>query len=136
MRRIRTSAVLAAALLGMCVGSARAQETVEAKVPFAFVVRGQEFPAGRYDIISNDEGMIMIRGIDNGGGGVAMTSPAGGNDPIVDQPSLVFIRHDNKYRLSQIWESSSEGLAVQEPRVAPRGASAASGAPIDVAAGK
>jgi hypothetical protein len=48
--RISASAVLAVAFLGMFVGSAHAQETIVAKVPFTFVVGGHELPAGRYDI--------------------------------------------------------------------------------------
>ena len=61
MRRMKTC-VLAAALLGMCAGSAYAQEMVVARVPFPFAVRGQQFAAGRYSI-STEEGVVTIRGI-------------------------------------------------------------------------
>ena len=133
MGAIKTSAVLAVGFLGMFAGRARAQEAVVAKVPFAFLVRGQEFPAGRYNL-TNEEGLLTVRGIDNNAGLFAMTTPAGGADPIGDQPALVFVRYEKTYRLSQIWDSSSEGLAVEEPSGARRHASAASGAPIVVAA--
>jgi hypothetical protein len=129
MRRMKTSAVLAAALLGMFVGSAYAEETVVAKVPFPFVVRGQEFRAGRYSI-STEQGTLLIRGIDNGGGAFALTVSAGGRDPIGDQPALVFVRSENEYRLSQVWPSSDEGLIVQDPSVVEHHASATSDAPM------
>ena len=133
MRAIKRSAVLAVAFAGMFAGSARAQEAVVARVPFSFVVRGEEFPAGRY-YLTNEEGLLTIRGIDNSAGIFAMTAPAVGTDPIGDQPALVFVRYEKTYRLSQVWDSSSEGLAVQEPSAILRRASAATEAPIVVAA--
>ena len=128
MRRMKTCAVLAAALLGMCAGSAYAQETVVAKVPFPFVVRGQQFAAGRYSI-STEQGVVMVRGLNRGGGAVALTVPTDGQDPIGDQPALVFVHNENEYRLSQVWPSSAEGLAVQDPAVIHHRASAALDAP-------
>jgi hypothetical protein len=132
MRRMKTCAVLAAAVLGMCAGSAYAQETVVAKVPFPFSVRGQQFAAGRYSI-STEEGIIMVRGV-HGGGAVALTVPTGGQDPIGDQPALVFVHNENEYRLSQVWPSSTEGLAVQDPAVVQHRASLESDVPIVVVA--
>jgi hypothetical protein len=129
MRELKTSAVLAAALLGIFGSSAHAQETVVAKVPFPFVLRGQEFGAGRYSI-NTEQGMIMIRGIDNSGGAFALAVSAGGDDPIGDQPALVFVRYENGYRLSQVWPSSTEGLTIQDPSVVEHHASAASAASI------
>ena len=52
MRRMKTKAVLAAALFAMGAASAYAQETVIAKVPFAFAIRGEQFAAGRYSIVT------------------------------------------------------------------------------------
>src|ERR1700704_4265651 len=116
MRKMKTCVVLAAALLGVCAGSGYAEEMVVAKVPFPFVIRGQQFAAGRYSL-SSEEGVLMVRGIDHGGAVVALTVPSGGRDPIGDQPALVFVRSENEYRLSQVWPSSTEGLAVQDPAV-------------------
>jgi hypothetical protein len=108
MSTMKTSAVLAAAFVSLFVGSAGAEETVVAKVPFPFVVRGETFPAGRYEI-RNDNGLLAIRGMDNGSGVFALAVQAEGLDPAGNQPALVFIRHENKYHLSQIWESSELG---------------------------
>ena len=113
MGRFMSSVVLAIASVGIGAGTARAQETLVAKIPFAFVVRGTELPAGRYDIV-NDQGLIVIRGNDAhvGAAAVAMATPAGGHDPEGREPALVFIHSDGRYTLSQIWESDIEGLAV------------------------
>jgi hypothetical protein len=113
MRTIKTSAVLAAAFVGVFVGSASAQETVVANVPFPFVVRGEEFAAGRYEIRPNGDGVLSIRGKDNKSAIVVITIPADGRDPLGDRPSLVFTRFENVYRLSQIWEDGTEGRALQ-----------------------
>ena len=133
MKRMKTCVVLAAALLGVCAGSAYAQEIVVAKVPFPFVIRGQQFAAGRYSL-SNEEGVLMVRGIDRSGAVVTLTVATGGHDPIGDQPALVFVRSENEYRLSQVWPSSTEGLAIQDPAVVQHRASLASDEPTVVVA--
>ena len=113
MGTFKKSVVLAVGFVGMFVGSARAEETLVAKIPFAFVVRGMEFPAGSYDIV-NDQGLITIRGngAQRASGGVAMATPASGKDPEGREPALVFTHSEGRYTLSQIWESDAKGLAV------------------------
>jgi hypothetical protein len=133
MKRMKTCVVLAAALFAVCAGSAYAQEMVVARVPFPFAIRGQQFAAGRYSL-SNEEGVLMVRGIDRSGAVVALTVPTGGHDPIGDQPALLFVRYENEYRLSQVWPSSTEGLAVQDPAVVQHRASLASDEPTFVVA--
>jgi hypothetical protein len=119
MRTFKTAATLAAAFVGVFVGSASAQETVVAKIPFPFVVHGEEFAAGRYRV-SDEAGVLTIRGLDNGAGMFALTIRADGRDPAGDQPALVFTPYENEYRLSEIWESDGEGFALPEPSGAPR----------------
>jgi len=119
MRSIRTSTVLAAMFLGTLVSPAHAQETVTAKVPFPFVVRGEQFPAGRYEFTA-EQGLLTMRGQDNASGVFAMTLPADGRDPAAGRPSLVFVRSENAYLLSQVWESDSEGLALLRPSLMPK----------------
>jgi hypothetical protein len=119
MRAIKTAMVLAVTFLGIFAGSARAQERVVVKVPFKFMMRGQEFSAGRYGI-SREGFMLAVRGMDNGSGGFALAVPADGQDPAGDQPALVFTRGEDgrEYELSEIWESDTEGLAIPEPSAA------------------
>jgi hypothetical protein len=119
MRTFKTSATLAAAFVGLFVGSASAQETLVAKIPFSFVVHGEDFPAGRYNV-SDESGVLTIRGLDNGAGMFALTIRADGRDPAGDQPVLVFTHSENEYRLSEIWESSADGFALPERSGVPR----------------
>jgi len=119
MRTFKRSVVLAAALVGVFAGSARAQEVLLAKVPFPFVVHGEQFPAGSYDLL-NAQGLITIRGRDNRAAIFALATPADGQDPTGDRPSLVFIHNEREYRLSQIWESGREGLALSEHSIGRR----------------
>jgi hypothetical protein len=114
MSLIKKSSVLAAVFLAMFVGTARAQETVDAKIPFSFVVHGRAFPAGRYALSTDDHNVLMIRSADDRSELFAMVHPATGHDPAGNQPALVFIRFENKYLLSQIWESDTDGLALEK----------------------
>jgi hypothetical protein len=111
MNAIKASVVLAVGFLGIFAGSARAQEIIVVKVPFSFVVHGKEMPAGRYEVTS-DAGVLTVRGTDNNASSFALTMPADGRDPVSNEPSLVFVKHENQNMLSQIWESPTEGLAI------------------------
>jgi hypothetical protein len=111
MRIIKTSLVFAAGVLGLFATSARAQAVITAKVPFAFTVGQNEFPAGQYDITIGDlAGMVIsIREVDNGRSAFALTNSANGFDPAGYQPSLVFTKSETEYQLTQIWESNTGG---------------------------
>ena len=113
MSRIKQSAVLTAAFVGLFVGAASAQETVVANVPFSFVVRGEQFPAGRYEIRRTGDGVVSIIGKDSRSAIVAIAIPAAGRDPLGERPSLVFTRAENVYRLSEIWEDGADGWELQ-----------------------
>ena len=116
MRRILVTAFGALACLA-AAGTARAADAIEVKVPFPFVVHGQTFPAGQYTIEREGSALsvLLIRG-DKGNKAVAFVStlPADGRDPAGDTPSLTFKRHENQYRLSEVWESGSEGQLLMK----------------------
>jgi hypothetical protein len=118
MSTIRRSTVLAAAVLGMLAGSARAQGTLVAKVPFPFVVHGEQLPAGRYEISNHGDGVLSILGTDNHSHAFAPAPPAPGLDPAGARPALVFAQLENIYQLSEIWESRTEGRALARPPTA------------------
>ena len=126
MRAVRKSSLFAVVLLGMFAASAHAQDIITVKIPFAFVVGHESFPAGRYDVVPADFGssVMSIRGMDrNGAVGFVLTSLAGGRDPLGDQPALVFKKFENTYRLSEIWESGGEGRVLPQFKGEPRTAS-------------
>ena len=118
MRSIKKSAVLAVAFTGLFAGAARAQERVVATVPFPFVVHGEQLPAGHYDL-TNDDGVLSIRGTHNRAVMIALTQRADGRDPAGDEPALVFIHYENQNLLSQIWGSETEGVALPERAITP-----------------
>ena len=118
MRSIMRNAVLAAGAILLCAaGTARASSftVLEARVPFPFVVNGQNFPAGKYTVQRDDtaSSVVLIRGEKgNRAAEFVQTTPDGGHDPAGSQPSLSFTRHENEYRLSSIWESAHAGWDV------------------------
>lgn len=114
MRRILMIGLGAAMCVGATAGSAMAQETLAVKVPFSFLVNGRTLPAGNYTITRDSmaSSVYLIRG-DKVGTFVA-TVPAGGHDPSGNRPSVTFVRHENEYKLSAIWESANDGLDVMD----------------------
>ncbi len=106
---------MAVAFLGLAgaTASASPSDTLEVKVPFAFVVNGRNFPAGQYRVEREDmsRSVLLIRG--EKGNHAAMfvsTTPAGGHDPAGSVPVLTFNHYENQYRLSGVWESETDGL--------------------------
>jgi hypothetical protein len=111
------AALAAAACLLMTAGHANASEVLQVKVPFPFVVNGQTLPAGQYSVERDDfaTSILLIRGEKgNHASAFIKTTPAMGQDPKGDQPSLQFKRHENDYKLSTVWESRDEGLQVMK----------------------
>jgi hypothetical protein len=102
---------LAIAFLGLFAATATAQETLKAKVPFPFAVRGEQLPAGTYEII-DDHGLLLIRGTTTRAGAFVLSYPADGRDPAGTDPVLVFVPSEQGYVLSQVWELGGGGLAL------------------------
>jgi hypothetical protein len=112
MRTIWKSAALSAVFVGFIVGSASAQQTIIANVPFAFEVGHQQVPAGRYEAVLDGD-ILMLRGENVHAAAYAVTSPASGHDPDGAEPALVFSRGEDGYHLSAIWEAGgTEGRAL------------------------
>lgn len=109
---IKKSFSLAVVVLGLCAGSAQAQE-LTVKIPFPFLAQGRTLPAGTYVVSRADQDptAMVLRGEDANrkAFAIVLTRPADGHDPAGDKPALIFSRFENQYRLSAIWESASEG---------------------------
>jgi hypothetical protein len=107
------AAVLAAAFLVLASHAAQAA-TVEAKVPFPFVVNGKTMPAGRYLVeYEGGTGVVQILGEgSNYASMFAMAVPASGHDPAGEQPSLTFKKGETLYRLTSIWQSGDTGRTI------------------------
>ena len=109
---IRKSVMVGAALL-VASGTARASERIEVNVPFPFLVNHEMFPAGHYmveeDSVSGPS-VLFIRGMHNPEAAFVLTREASGRGP--SKPALQFERHENQYRLSNVWESPTQGQMV------------------------
>jgi hypothetical protein len=115
---MKKSALLAAAILVFAGGTASAA-VVDVKVPFPFVVKGKQFPAGEYSLRRDpmDSSVMFIHGEKGISAGMfVLTTPAAGQDPAGDKPAVTFTRYENQYRLSGIWESQGQGREVSTQR--------------------
>ena len=105
------TAMLGAAFL-LAAGTARAA-SLEVNVPFPFIVNHETFPAGRYqleqDVLAGPSVMI-IRGMHTPQAAIIATHEAAGHGP--SKPALQFERRENQYRLSNTWESPTEGQTI------------------------
>jgi hypothetical protein len=114
MRIIATSLIVTAAFLGLSVSRANAQTLVIANVPFEFMVGTQHFPAGRYDVRQAGESidLLAIQGEYNHSMALSFAHLTFSGDPAGNRPALVFTHRGNEYRLSEVWQSGTEGMTL------------------------
>ena len=113
MKSMRKTSVLFGLLL-LAAGSAGAG-TIEARVPFPFMVGHQVLPAGQYRVERNeyDASILVIRGEHGARASVITPSiQADGQDPAGQQPSLVFTHGEAGYRLKDVWTSPGNGREI------------------------
>lgn len=120
MKSIRLKGIaFAGAMLLTVVGASAepADVLVKANVPFAFVVNGQNMPAGKY-VIQRDENSpstLLIRGDqkDNSHASVFVnTIRDGGQEPPNAKPTMIFKHSENTYQLASIWDAPDDGFDV------------------------
>lgn len=118
MKSIGITGVVFAGALLVCAGGAQAADVlVKANVPFAFVVNGQNMPAGKY-VIERDENSpstLLIRGDQKSNSRASIfviTIRDGRQDPAGDQPIMAFKHSENTYQLASIWDSQDDGFDV------------------------
>ena len=108
---------IAAAMLWAVSGGVAHAATVEVTIPFSFEVHGRPLPAGQYriDRENTDPEVVLIHG-EHGNPIrlVVLTMPIAGPHPAVNQPSLIFVRHEGQYRLADIWETGGEGWEISK----------------------
>jgi hypothetical protein len=94
---------------------ADASEVMKMNVPFPFMVRGTTLPAGHYLLQRDDSdpAVLLIRGEKGTRTGLyVLTSPTSAHDPAGNKPVVTFNRVENDYKLSNVWESGTEGRTV------------------------
>jgi len=113
---VRKSVMFAGAFLLFAGANASAFDgyAFKVRVPFAFVVTGQTFPAGQYMVEEQANGSSLLLRGEKGNHPVTflMTTHASRQEPAGTKPALTFTRDENQYRLSSIWESGSEGWSI------------------------
>jgi hypothetical protein len=115
---IKTAVVAAVVLLSSAV-AAQAQ-TLDVKVPFAFLVGSTQMPAGTYRVVHDSSmgSVVLIRG-EHGAQAFVQTTPLKGTSPASDAPALVFVPGERANRLTQIWDSAASGeeIAVHRGKI-------------------
>jgi hypothetical protein len=103
MTRAPLMALAVAGLLGAGVRAASADETIVAKIPFPFVVRGMEMPAGDYTITRDPANLELIIISRTHGPSLTfvLTNP-GDDDGSNAQPQLEFERVGKVVYLTQV----------------------------------
>ena len=119
MNSIGMKGIVFAGAMLLCTGATvqAADTLVKANVPFAFVVNGQNMPAGKY-LIQRDENMpstLLIRGdqkTNSHASVFVLTIRDGGQDPAGAKPVMTFKHVENTYQLASIWDSQDDGFDV------------------------
>jgi hypothetical protein len=105
-------------VVGVLLASAVAAQadTLEVKVPFAFIVGSTQMPAGTYRLeqnLSGSSSVLLIRGEHgNTAQAFVLTTPMKGGSPAGNAPALVFVPDETANRLTQVWDSSTAGQEV------------------------
>ena len=100
MKTFQKISVFGALLLGALSTSAFANESyMRVKVPFAFVVAGQQFSPGEYVITQNDAGVVTVQGA--GKGAMVISSPAAPAG-LSHGSSLHFINEQEQFHLTAV----------------------------------
>jgi hypothetical protein len=116
--------VLKAAMFAMAgvlaLSTAAQAETIEVKVPFAFLVGSQKMPAGVYRIERGESmpsSVVLIQGKQGNRAQLfVQTTPLVGANPATDKPVLVFVPDETAQRLVQVWDGANSGQEVASGR--------------------
>jgi hypothetical protein len=106
--------VLAAAVIAVgSASAAQAQDRVDAKVPFAFLVNGVQLPAGTYEVkdLLEGSGLLTIESTDGQKAVTIMTIPCSSSNEEGD-PTLLFDTINNQHVLAGIKYADGEGRQI------------------------
>ena len=95
------------------VSSAEAYSaTLQADIPFAFVVKGKELPKGTYEIRVHPSGLIRLRSAEHNSSAIAFTVGLGTNVRL-SEGHLVFRVSRESHVLTEVWgPGQGNGRAV------------------------
>ena len=113
-KQILAAVVVGGLALGLAGSLAWASGTMAVKVPFSFVVKDKEMPAGNYEIRveGSDETKLVIRQ-SGGGGALVVTVIERLADTGSKEPKVVFDKtEDGKSYLSEVHMPGKDGFLV------------------------
>jgi hypothetical protein len=108
--------LIAVVMLGMPATYAGPEGSLNATIPFDFIVGKTTLPAGQYTVSAANDGhrALVVRSEDAKSTAIALTM--GVRDKSAkNQPRLEFIRYGNKYFLSKVWRGyDNEGRSLHK----------------------
>jgi hypothetical protein len=116
---VKTAWMLMVAMAALSLGTpAYAEDSVTAKVPFAFVVNGVSLPAGSYVITRDARHPDLLSIAHADGRQITLTLTRGSSaDPDTElTPKLEFTRVGNEYQLTRIVLAAHEGREIVAAR--------------------
>jgi hypothetical protein len=113
LRTFKTIALASALAIAGAALPASASQVLRVKVPFSFVLAGQEFSAGQYKVDQSDSGLIIVQGE---GRAVAVLSIPSDLTKPSDTSSLHFAKSESRTYLVGVQVEGEGSRAI--PRVA------------------
>ena len=109
MKMFKTFGVLGALALSNFAGAATATHSLHVNVPFAFVLAGEQFKAGDYQITEAINGVITVQG--QGKAAMVLSTPAESSHKS-DLSRLRFTNSDSREYLTGVVVEGEQGRAV------------------------
>jgi len=112
-KQVLAAVVVGVVALGLAAGLASAAGSATVDVPFRFMVKDKEMPAGRYEIQpeGSDQSRLIIRSA-SGGGTVIAAVLERLADTGAKTPKIVFDKVENKHYLSEVHIPGMDGFLV------------------------
>jgi hypothetical protein len=104
---VRALSVVILATLGVASAQAQSDHSLVAKIPFAFWVQGERFPAGEYVVDPLQHGYLRLRGSD-AGSVILHVLPNYSRPNVGPKGKLIFNRYGDHYFLREAWIPSSD----------------------------
>lgn len=109
MKTLKTFSIFALALAALATSAFANDSSMRIKVPFAFVVAGQQFAPGEYVITQNDMGVILVQGA--GKGAMVISSPAAATASN-HSSSLRFTNASDRLNLTTVEEGGTAARSI------------------------
>ena len=92
------------AVVMMGVPSADAYSgTLQADIPFDFVIKGRELPKGAYEILLRPSGLMRFQSTEHNDSAMVFTVGLGANVTL-DEGQLVFLSSGDTHVLTEVWQ--------------------------------